>query len=125
MPFADNGMSRIATWFGKTTANKHQLGAFTYQLAPLAVPLDAFPVEAIGFASPPAETCLERAASYAHSESAPASFHTGSPVNGRDLFAGRLDQLQKLMDGVSQRGYHAVLFGERVGKTSLLTWLCR
>lgn len=47
-------------------------------------------------------------------------FTPGSPVNGRDLFAGRLDQLQKLMDGVSQRGYHAVLFGERgVGKTSL------
>lgn len=47
-------------------------------------------------------------------------FTPGSPVNAMDLFAGRIDQLQKIMDAVSQRGYHAVLFGERgVGKTSL------
>jgi len=47
-------------------------------------------------------------------------FTPGSPVNALDLFAGRLDQLSKIMDAVSQRGYHAVLFGERgVGKTSL------
>ncbi|MFX1725326.1 AAA family ATPase [Stenotrophomonas sp. AS1] len=47
-------------------------------------------------------------------------FTPGSPVNAMDLFAGRIDQLQKISDAVSQRGYHAVLFGERgVGKTSL------
>jgi energy-coupling factor transporter ATP-binding protein EcfA2 len=47
-------------------------------------------------------------------------FTPGSPINERDLFAGRLEQFQKILDAVSQRGYHAVLYGERgVGKTSL------
>lgn len=47
-------------------------------------------------------------------------FTPGSPVNARDLFAGRIVQLQKLVDAISQSGFHAVLFGERgVGKTSL------
>lgn len=47
-------------------------------------------------------------------------FTPGSPVNARDLFAGRIQQLQNLVEAISQRGYHAVLFGERgVGKTSL------
>lgn len=49
-----------------------------------------------------------------------ATFTPGTPVNDRDLFAGRLDQLGKVADAVSQSGYHAVLFGDRgVGKTSL------
>ena len=47
-------------------------------------------------------------------------FTPGTPVNERDLFAGRLEQLDKISDAVSQVGYHAVLYGERgVGKTSL------
>lgn len=47
-------------------------------------------------------------------------FTPGSPVNERDLFAGRIDQLNRIMNALTQRGYHAVLFGERgVGKTSL------
>lgn len=47
-------------------------------------------------------------------------FTPGSPVNTQDLFAGRIDQLNRIVGAVSQRGYHAVLFGERgVGKTSL------
>ena len=47
-------------------------------------------------------------------------FTPGSPVNERDLFAGRIDQFAKIMDATSQRGYHAVLYGDRgVGKTSL------
>jgi Cdc6-like AAA superfamily ATPase len=47
-------------------------------------------------------------------------FTPGAPVNDDDLFAGRLDQLSKIVGAVSQRGFHAVLFGERgVGKTSL------
>lgn len=47
-------------------------------------------------------------------------FTPGSPVNEKDLFAGRLDQSTRIVDAVSQRGYHAVLYGERgVGKTSL------
>jgi hypothetical protein len=47
-------------------------------------------------------------------------FTPGSPINGRDLFAGRLDQVNRILDAISQRGYHAVLYGERgIGKTSL------
>ena len=47
-------------------------------------------------------------------------FNPGSPLNERDLFAGRSDQIDKLVHAVSQKGYHAILFGERgVGKTSL------
>lgn len=47
-------------------------------------------------------------------------FTPGSPVNERDLFAGRIDQLRRIFEAVTQRGYHAVLYGDRgVGKTSL------
>ncbi len=49
-----------------------------------------------------------------------STFTPGTPVNDRDLFAGRIDQLEKIGDAVAQTGYHAVLFGDRgVGKTSL------
>jgi Cdc6-like AAA superfamily ATPase len=48
------------------------------------------------------------------------TFSPGAPVQERDLFAGRQDQLLKLVDTVQQRGRHAVVFGERgVGKTSI------
>ncbi len=47
-------------------------------------------------------------------------FTPGSPVSERDLFAGRQVQIGKIMEAVSQRGFHAVLYGDRgVGKTSL------
>ncbi|MFC3206099.1 nSTAND1 domain-containing NTPase [Aquamicrobium soli] len=47
-------------------------------------------------------------------------FTPGSPVNEKDLFAGRIEQIRKVLATSSQRGYHAVLYGERgVGKTSL------
>jgi GTPase SAR1 family protein len=47
-------------------------------------------------------------------------FTPGSPLNERDLFAGRSDQIDQIINAVSQKGYHAVLYGERgVGKTSL------
>ncbi len=47
-------------------------------------------------------------------------FTPGSPVNEKDLFAGRIAQISSVHDAVSQQGYHAVLYGERgVGKTSL------
>ncbi|MBY0300082.1 MAG: AAA family ATPase [Methylobacterium sp.] len=47
-------------------------------------------------------------------------FTPGAPINEKQLFAGRLIQVNSILDAVSQRGYHAVLFGERgVGKTSL------
>ncbi|MGO9422764.1 ATP-binding protein [Roseiarcus sp.] len=38
----------------------------------------------------------------------------------RELFAGRKEQVLKIIDAVSQRGCHAILYGERgTGKTSL------
>lgn len=47
-------------------------------------------------------------------------FSPAAPINRRDLFAGRLSQLQRVFDAVSSRGQHVVIFGERgVGKTSL------
>lgn len=43
-----------------------------------------------------------------------------TPIDARDLFAGRLEQLHIVIDAVVQKGLHAILFGERgVGKTSL------
>lgn len=48
------------------------------------------------------------------------AFSPGAPVQERELFAGRFDQLRTLIDAVHQRGRHAVIFGERgVGKTSI------
>jgi len=48
------------------------------------------------------------------------SFSPGAPVNTRDLFAGRVGQLQAVMEAFQTRGRHAILYGERgVGKTSL------
>lgn len=48
------------------------------------------------------------------------TFTPGAPIDNRALFAGRKKQIQTILNTVSQRGQHAVLFGERgVGKTSL------
>ncbi len=47
-------------------------------------------------------------------------FSPSAPLNEADLFAGRNAQLRKMLDATSERGKHAILFGERgVGKTSL------
>jgi len=47
-------------------------------------------------------------------------FTPRSPVQERDLFAGRLDQVARVFDAIVGVGQHAVIFGERgVGKTSL------
>jgi Cdc6-like AAA superfamily ATPase len=52
------------------------------------------------------------------------SFTPSAPIDRLSLFAGRTRQVTKLINTVSQRGQHAVLFGERgVGKTSLATVL--
>lgn len=48
------------------------------------------------------------------------AFSPGAPVQEKDLFSGRTTQIRALMDAVSQRGRHAIVYGERgVGKTSL------
>lgn len=47
-------------------------------------------------------------------------FSPSAPINERDLFAGRPKEIRKMLEAVSERGKHAILFGERgVGKTSL------
>jgi Cdc6-like AAA superfamily ATPase len=47
-------------------------------------------------------------------------FSPATPINEADLFAGRRPQVIRLIEAVSERGRHAVLYGERgVGKTSL------
>ena len=51
-------------------------------------------------------------------------FSPSAPIDAGELFAGRARQLQALLDAVSQRGQHAIVFGERgVGKTSLVNVL--
>lgn len=52
------------------------------------------------------------------------AFSPAAPVSRRDLFAGRDQQLETLIDVVFERGQHAIVYGERgVGKTSLATIL--
>jgi energy-coupling factor transporter ATP-binding protein EcfA2 len=47
-------------------------------------------------------------------------FTPGYPVSQKDLFAGRMEQLQRVLDTLNSPGRHPVLFGQRgVGKTSL------
>lgn len=47
-------------------------------------------------------------------------FTPGAAINEKDLFAGRIRQIRRIVDAVSQTGQHAVLYGEPgVGKTSL------
>src|ERR1700730_15097136 len=48
------------------------------------------------------------------------AFSPGLPLEDVNLLAGRKKQLDRLLDIVMQRGYHAILYGERgVGKSSL------
>src|ERR1700719_4583607 len=52
------------------------------------------------------------------------SFTPGSPIDSKDLFAGRKRQREKLISTIFQKGEHAILYGERgVGKTSLANTL--
>lgn len=47
-------------------------------------------------------------------------FTPSAPVGTAELFAGRQDQIQKLLDVVGERGRHAIVYGEPgVGKTSI------
>src|SRR5436305_379361 len=48
------------------------------------------------------------------------TFSPSAPIDNRDLFAGRIEQINKIIDAVNSKGQHAALYGERgVGKTSL------
>jgi len=47
-------------------------------------------------------------------------FTPASPVNQHELFAGRIEQVRKVVDVINQQGQHGIIYGERgVGKTSL------
>lgn len=47
-------------------------------------------------------------------------FTPTSPIDERELFAGRDEQVRTIIDVINQKGQHAMLYGERgVGKTSL------
>ena len=47
-------------------------------------------------------------------------FSPGAPIDENELFAGRRQQIEMIMEAVALRGHHAIIFGERgVGKTSL------
>jgi Cdc6-like AAA superfamily ATPase len=47
-------------------------------------------------------------------------FSPSSPIKSKDLFRGRVQQLQDVTDAILEPGQHVVLYGERgVGKTSL------
>lgn len=53
-------------------------------------------------------------------------FTPSAPVSESALFAGRIAQLQSIVDAINQTGQHAVVYGERgVGKTSLTNVLQR
>ena len=48
------------------------------------------------------------------------AFSPGAPIDEFSLLAGRLSQIDKMIETVMQRGQHAILYGERgVGKSSL------
>ncbi|MFH0907441.1 MAG: ATP-binding protein [bacterium] len=47
-------------------------------------------------------------------------FNPSGPIDEKDLFAGRKQQVGKVIDVINQRGQHGIIYGERgVGKTSL------
>jgi Mg-chelatase subunit ChlI len=48
------------------------------------------------------------------------AFSPGAPIDEFSLLAGRVSQIDKMIETVMQRGQHAILYGERgVGKSSL------
>lgn len=49
-----------------------------------------------------------------------SAFSPSAPIDQQALFSGRLAQLTDVVNAITQKGQHAILFGERgVGKTSL------
>ncbi len=54
------------------------------------------------------------------------AFRPASPVDDVDLFAGRTEQMVKVLDAVEQPGQHVVVYGGRgVGKTSLAKFMAK
>lgn len=52
------------------------------------------------------------------------AFSPGAPIDRYTLFAGRTSQAKDVLNAISQRGHHVIVYGERgVGKTSLVNVL--
>ncbi|NYI49969.1 nSTAND1 domain-containing NTPase [Macellibacteroides fermentans] len=48
------------------------------------------------------------------------AFSPTQPIQEKDFFFGRMNQLMKVIEAINEKGQHAILYGERgVGKTSL------
>jgi Cdc6-like AAA superfamily ATPase len=48
------------------------------------------------------------------------TFQPSSPITQKDLFFGRVEQINKVINSINENGQHAVIYGDRgVGKTSL------
>jgi hypothetical protein len=68
----------------------------------------------------PTVTTAELERRYGLSRQIASVFTPARPVTQDTLFAGRVDQIRRLVDSLETPGQHAVLFGEQgVGKTSL------
>jgi len=47
-------------------------------------------------------------------------FTPAAPIDKKDLFAGRKDKIDKVIESICEKGCHAIMYGDRgVGKTSL------
>jgi hypothetical protein len=65
-------------------------------------------------------TTLDEAALLERMQLVAQAFRPAAPIDRRNLFSGRTDQIAELFSVVGQPGQHAVVYGERgVGKTSL------
>lgn len=48
-------------------------------------------------------------------------FKPATPINEAKLFAGRINEIRKILDAIESQGQHIIIYGERgVGKTSLV-----
>lgn len=66
------------------------------------------------------------AADFARIQTLAKVFSPSAPIDQKALFAGRVSQITDVVNAISQKGQHAILYGERgVGKTSLARVLSR
>ena len=67
---------------------------------------------------------MEQDERYEHMAKVGLAFSPGTPIDSKDLFAGRSDQVSEVINLIFQKGMHGVIYGERgVGKTSLVSVL--
>lgn len=69
---------------------------------------------------PPGDPIASAEEQFARYELVGRAFSPSAPITDQDLFAGRNEQMTRLINIAAQRGQHALVYGERgVGKTSL------